>query len=181
MIYMFLANGFEETEAVATLDVLLRAEIQVKTVGIGSKAVMGSHGITVTADIEEKDVRLDGSYQGVVLPGGMQGMLNLSKNATVKKALETAAKESLLLAAICAAPIIPGKMGLFKGKKVTCYPGCEDKLEGAIYTSAPVCVDGNVITGWGPGASVRFGLAIAEYLCGREKAASVEASFKCAL
>lgn len=181
MIYMFLADGFEETEAIATLDILRRAEVCIKTVGIGKKQIMGAHGVQIAADLEENEVDFSDNYAGVVLPGGMKGTLTMCQNATVQKAVQIAFDKNLLLAAICAAPMVPGKMGLLKGKRVTCYPGCEANLIDAVYTAKPVCTDNNIITAFGPGAATRFGLTVAEHLTSKEKASSVEAAFKCAL
>lgn len=179
MIYMFLANGFEETEAIAPLDIMRRAGIEVKTVGIGSKTVTGSHGIAVTADLTENEIDFD-SIDGVVLPGGMPGTTNLASSKTVNTAIDKAAQKGVLLAAICAAPSVLGEKELLKGKRATCYPGFEEKLLGATVTGTPVAADGNVITAWGAGAAVRFGFTIVELLCGKEKAEALEALFKCA-
>ena len=181
MIYMFLANGFEETEAIAPLDILRRAGVEIKTVGIGSKTVTGSHGIPVTADLEESGIDLTSpDFKGIVLPGGMPGTENLYASETVKKAALCAAQKGLLAGAICAAPTVYGRFGLLKDKKATCYPGCEDRLFAGEYTGSAVCRDGNFITAIGAGASVRFGLALAEYLCGKEVADKVENAIKCA-
>ncbi len=180
MIYMFLANGFEETEAVTPLDILRRADIEVKTVGVGEKTVTGAHGITVVADLCETQVDFD-KIDGVILPGGMPGTLNLAASQTVDKAVRLAAKKGVLLSAICAAPSVLGQKELLAGKRATCYPGFEEKLIGATVTKKPVESDGNVITAWGAGAAMRFGFALVEFLCGKQKADAVEALFKCAL
>ena len=180
MIYMFLANGFEETEAIAPLDIMRRAGLEVKTVGIGSKTVTGSHGIAVGCDLCEQEVDFD-NIDGVVLPGGMPGTTNLAASATVNAALDKAAQNKKLLAAICAAPSVLGQKGLLKGKQATCYPGFEDKLLGACFTGESVAVDGNCITAWGAGAAIRFGFAIVEFLCGKQKAGELEALFKCVI
>lgn len=178
MIYMFLADGFEETEAIAPLDIMRRAGAEVATVGVGAKTVTGTHGIKVTADICENEIDFS-QIDGVVLPGGMPGTLNLGASDTVNKAIDIAAQKGVLLAAICAAPSVLGQKELLVGKRATCYPGFEDKLIGAKATGAPVESDGNVITAWGAGAAMRFGLEIVAFLYSKEKADELEASFKC--
>ena len=164
MIYLFLADGFEECEALAPLDILRRAGIEVKTVGIGKKYVTGSHGIEVTADISENEVSLDNNLIGIILPGGMPGTLNLENNMTVQKAIDFAAEKGLLISAICAAPSILGHKGLLKNKKATCFNGFENDLEGAVVTEFPVVNDGNIITAYGAGAAFDFGFEILAYI-----------------
>ena len=112
MIYIFLANGFEEIEALTAADVLRRGGIDLKTVGVGGTEITGAHGITVKADISEKDISLSDEFSGVILPGGMPGAENLYNSPTVKSALEFASNKKNLTAAICAAPFILGKRGL---------------------------------------------------------------------
>ncbi len=162
IVYMFLADGFEETEAIGCLDVLRRAEIQTQTVGIGGKKITGSHGISVIADIEEGQIDYD-AIDGVILPGGMPGTLNLQANESVINAIEYCAENGKLVAAICAAPMILGKMGILKGKKATCYPGFEEFLEGAEIENSFVAIDGNIVTAKGAGASMLFGARIADW------------------
>lgn len=159
MIYMFLAEGFEEVEALAPLDIIRRAGLEIKTVGVGSKTVIGSHGIPVTADITVDEFS-DAAPDMVILPGGMPGTKNLDANETVHKAIADAVKNGAYLCAICAAPMILGKLGLLVGKKATCFPGFEEYLAGAIVTGQKVAVDGRIITAKGMGAAVEFGLAI---------------------
>ena len=159
MIYMFLAEGFEEVEALAPLDIIRRAGLEIKTVGVGSKTVIGSHGIPVTADITVDELS-DSTPDMVILPGGMPGTKNLDANETVHKAIADAVKNGAYLCAICAAPMILGKLSLLVGKKATCFPGFEEYLAGAIVTGAKVAVDGRIITAKGMGAAVEFGLAI---------------------
>lgn len=178
MIYAFLANGFEETEAIATIDVLRRADIAVTTVGIGGTAITGAHGITVTADIGEGEVDLD-KMSGVFLPGGMPGTTNLDNNATVQAAVTRCAERGLVIAAICAAPSIIGKRGLLSGRRATCYDGFEGQLEGALYSPAPSAVDGNIITGRGAGAVFAFSLDIVTVLKGQTAADQLKEALKC--
>lgn len=164
MIYLFLADGFEEVEAIAPVDLLRRAEIPVQTVGVTGKEVTGAHGITVTADILPEEIQKD-DIGGVILPGGMPGTLNLQKSSAVIDLLGYCAERGKLVAAICAAPMVPGEMGLLKGKKATCFPGFEENLEGAEIVDAPVCRDGSFITGRGAGVAWQFAAAIADFFC----------------
>lgn len=180
MIYMFLADGFEETEALATLDIMRRANIDVKTIGIGKNEITGAHGIKVFADMPEQSVCFEGDFSGVVLPGGGDGTKNLKSSLTVKVALQKAMQKNLPVCAICAAPTVLAKYGYLDNKKATCYPGCEDELFGAQYVNEPVVTDGNIITAWGMGASIKFGLKIVEYICSKEQADKVEDAIKCA-
>ena len=117
MIYMFLAEGFEETEAIAPLDILRRAELEIATVGVGRKTVTGSHGISVVADVMDCEIMPDENCQGIILPGGMPGTLNLEKSETVGKFIEYAVKNNLVIGAICAAPSVLGHKGILMGKK----------------------------------------------------------------
>ncbi len=159
---MFLAEGFEETEAIGALDVIRRAQIEIKTVGIGGLEIEGAHGVKVVADIEEKDVS-PSNIEGVILPGGMPGTTNLEKNKTVIDAVKICNEKNALVAAICAAPMILGKLGILNGKKAVCYPGFEKYLEGAKIEEGLVAVDKNIITGKGAGAAMLFGAAIVNF------------------
>lgn len=179
MIYVFLADGFEETEALATVDVLRRAKLSVTTVGIGGKKITGSHKITVTADIEENQLVLNDDLQAVVLPGGMPGTLNLEASETVQNAIKFAIDNNKYLCAICAAPSILGHLGLLDNKKATCYPGFETNTDKVTYTGEPAVADGNVITGKGAGCAVEFGLKIAQELTSEETASQVRNSMQC--
>lgn len=168
MIYVFLAEGFEETEALVPVDMLRRLGCNVKMVGVGGKEITGSHGITVTADIEEKDVDTDFTEM-VFLPGGLPGTYNLEKSPIVRATVEAAAECGAYVAAICAAPSVLGHYGLLKGQKATCAPGFENELKGAEIVKEPVVVSGNFVTGWGAGAALPFALKLCEILCGKEK------------
>ncbi len=178
MIYVFLANGFEETEAIAPIDILRRSGADVRTVGIGSKTVTSSHKITVTADLSEDELSFDG-LEGIMLPGGMPGTLNLEASATVQKYIDYCAENGLLLCAVCAAPSVLGHKNLLQGKKATCFPGFEKDLYGAKVTALPAVSDGNIITGKGAGAAIEFGLAISAALCGEQTAKKVRESMQC--
>lgn len=168
--YVFFADGFEEIEAFTTVDILRRSGMKVAMVTVmESEIVMGAHGVPVLCDVNVANC--DFSDAGiVVLPGGMPGAENLEKCDDLRRLIERMAREDKPLAAICAAPMVYGKMGLLKGKRATCYPGFESFLLGADATGAVVEVDGNFITGRGPGAAFDFALAIVEKLVGKDKA-----------
>ena len=168
MIYMFLANGFEEIEALMPLDLMRRAGLEVKTVGVCGLEITGSHGITVKADMLDADFA-DKSPECVILPGGMPGTKNLDASPVVHKALDYALECDALICAICAAPMILGKRGILRGKRATCFPGFEEYLEGAEIGGRAVR-DGKVITGVGMGAALEFGIEIVAALLGREAA-----------
>ncbi len=168
MVYVFLADGFEEAEALVTVDILRRAGIKVTLVGVNKREVVGSHGIKVMADIKTGEYApID--LEGVILPGGMPGTTNLMANKTVCGAAKSAFAAGKLTAAICAAPSVLGHLGILKGKRATCYPGFEDELLGAKVIKAPAVVDGNVITAKGAGAVFEFGFAIVDFLTGSDK------------
>ena len=178
MLYVFLADGFEETEALATVDVLRRAELDTATVGVGAKQVTGSHGITVLADLEEKDVHTDNMH-AVVLPGGMPGTVNLENSSVVKESVTYCIQNGLHVCAICAAPSILGHMGFLQGKRATCFPGFEKELTGAQLSREPAVCDGKIITGKGAGAAIEFALLIVEKIAGRQKALEIRAALQC--
>ncbi len=160
MIYLFLAEGFEEIEALTPVDYLRRAGVAVTTVGVGAKNVTGAHKITVAADITTQQLSEDTDFDGVILPGGMPGTLNLEKDTTVMHFVNRAYNENKLLCAICAAPSVLGHAGILNGKKATCFPGFEEDLTGAVATGAPVEKDGNIITARGAGVAADFAFAI---------------------
>ena len=177
MICEFFVEGFEEMEAVAPLDLLRRAGIEVRSVGVGGRVVTGSHGIAVTCDItaDEVDMR---DMEGVILPGG-PGHAKLGESVAVLACIEYAAQQGLLLAAICAAPSILGKNGYLKGRRACCYPGYEKYLAGAAVVYDPVVCDGNVITSRGAGTATEFALEIIAYLASPEKAEGIAAQIQC--
>lgn len=178
MIYVFLAPGFEEIEALAVVDVLRRAELEVRMVGVGGKDITGAHGIAVRCDITDAQAVTDGLNM-VVLPGGMPGTLNLGKSPIVRACAEYCVKNDKWLAAICAAPSALGRFGLIEGKKVTCYPGFESQLGGAVHTGGRVVRDGRLITAIGPGAALEFALDIVRCLLGEGRAAGICAAMHC--
>ncbi|NCC86684.1 MAG: DJ-1/PfpI family protein [Clostridia bacterium] len=179
MIYMFLADGFEETEAIATADVLIRAGLEFKTVGVGDKTVTGSHGIKIESDLCDCRVSTDDDISAVILPGGMPGTTNLKNSEVVISFLNFAVQNNILICAICAAPSILGSMGLLNGKKAVCYPGFEGELKGAILQEEAVCKDGNFITAKGAGAAIDFGLEIVKALDSEEKSIYIRESMQC--
>ena len=169
MIYVFLAEGFEEIEALATVDILRRAGMDVRTVSVnGEREVTGAHAITVTADITE--INLD-DMDAVILPGGMPGTLNLKASDKVQDAIKYAFDNNKLMCAICGAPLVFGGAGFLKGKKAACYPGFEPELIGADVVYEPVARDGNIITSRGAGTAHLFAFEILKYF-GKEKEAA---------
>ncbi|MCH5191016.1 MAG: DJ-1/PfpI family protein [Oscillospiraceae bacterium] len=178
MIYIFLADGFEEVEALGPADVLRRAGLEVALVGVGGKTVTGAHKISIVCDICDSDITLDSSVDAVFLPGGMPGTVNLEKSSAVQSAIDFAVDNEKLICAICAAPSILGHKGLLKGKTAICFPGFEKDLEGANIGESFVCRDGNIITAKGMGSGVEFGLRIVEYFKGHETAEALRASLQ---
>ena len=172
MVYFFLADGFEEIEALCPLDLCRRVGIEAKTVSITDKnTVTGSHGITVISDLTAKDTL--GEFDMIVLPGGMPGTTNLGESPVVEKAILTALEKDLYIAAICAAPMILGKRGLLRGKEAICFPGFEKYLDGATVSDKKVVLDGKILTGAGMGVSHDFGLKIVEIFKGKDTADSL--------
>lgn len=169
MIYVFLAEGFEEVEALTPVDMLKRCELEVVTVGIGGQAVMSSHNVPVLANIEDKDIVLDENLDMIILPGGMPGTLNLEKNPNVQKAIDFCVENNKYIGAICAAPSILGHKGLLDEKKATCYTGFETQLGNAIVSDEPVCTDGNIITSRGAGTAMRFSFELVKLLTSEER------------
>lgn len=170
MIYVFLADGFEETEALAPVDLLRRSGKEVILVGVGDNIVRSSHGVTVVADTIAQEITLDGNLEMIVLPGGMPGTLNLEKSPYVQNAIDYCVQNNIYIGAICAAPSILGHKGLLKGRKAVCYVGFESELEGAEVGNGKVEEDGIFITARGAGVAVDFGLKLVE------KAVSAEES-----
>ncbi len=164
--FVFLADGFEETEAIAIIDVLRRGELSVEIISVsGKKEVTGAHGITVLADKLFDEVSYDNGEM-LILPGGMPGTLNLNKHEGLKRLLKSYNEAGKYLGAICAAPLILGGLGILKGKEAICYPGFEDKLEGATLSTKQTVVSGKVITSIGVISAVEFGLSIVKVLQG---------------
>ena len=179
MVYVFLAEGFEEMEALAPIDLLRRVGVEVTTVGVGGKLIKGAHGVGFTADSDGKDLDFS-DVDCVVLPGGMPGTTNLDASPMVEACLMKAAEKKALISAICAAPSVLGHKGLLKGKKATCFPGFEEELLGALHTGAPVEKDGNIITARGAGVALDFALALVAELKGETAAKELRESLQCA-
>lgn len=179
MVYTFLADGFEEIEAIAAIDVMRRGGLEVITVGVGTRQLVGAHGIPVMADIAEEEVCLSDALEAAVLPGGMPGTLNLEKSAVVQRTVDFCAERHKIVGAICAAPSILGHKGLLKGRSAVCFPGFEQELEGALLTAGPVCADDNFVTAKGAGVAVDFGLKIVELFRGKDTAEQLKAGMQC--
>jgi len=169
-VYEFLANGFEEIEGLAPVDILRRGGVTVNTVSItGSKEVHTSHGVTVLADLRIEDVASFDDADMLLLPGGMPGSTNLDSCQQVKDALLKQNAKGKRIGAICAAPMVLGHLGLLKGRKATCSPGFENYLEGAEYTAELYQEDGNIITGEGPAATLPYAYKILGYFVDSEE------------
>lgn len=173
MITVHLADGFEEVEAVTTIDLLRRANLDVTTVSImGRKQVFGAHNITIEADTLFEDVNYD-DCEMMVLPGGGGGSNNLDKHEGVVSNLKHFNLNGKWIAAICAAPMVFGHHGIFNGQKATIYKGMEAELKGAVYVDEKVVVDGHIITSQGPATAMVFALKIIELLKGKEEAETI--------
>ena len=168
MIYMLLGTGFEETEAIAPLDLLRRAGIRVATVGLNGKTIYGSHKIGVEADMEIGEMDLT-DLEGIILPGGLGGVASIKACPQALEAVKFAWENQKLVAAICAGPTILAQLGITDGKKATCYPGCEAQMGSAIIVPGAAAVtDGNVVTGTSVGCATAFALALIAVLKGQE-------------
>ena len=179
MIYVFLAEGFEETEAVAPIDLLRRCGKEVYTVGVGDNIIKSSHNIPVFTDTEDLLIEFNSDLEMIVLPGGMPGTVNLEKSKVVQAAIDYCAKNNVLIGAICAAPSILGHKGLLKGKKAVCYTGYEKELEGAEVLDVPAVIDGIIITARGAGVAVDFGLKLVEALISKERSDKLKEAILC--
>ena len=178
MIYMFIAEGFEEIEALCPLDIMRRAGIEVTTVGIGRKEITGAHGITVLADTDDSALPAV-LPEAVILPGGMPGAAHLDASPVVEKTVLDCAARGACLAAICAAPMILGKRGLLDGKRATCFPGFEQYLLGArVCREVGVVCDGRIVTAAGMGVALDFGLALVALLRGEQVAQELRSAIQ---
>ena len=173
MVYMLLGTGFEETEAIAPLDLLRRAGVEVLTVGVGGKIIYGGHGIGIEADITLAEVDLT-NLDMVILPGGLGGVASVRGCQEAMDVLSFAWENDKFVAAICAGPTVLADLGITQGKNATCYPGCEDGMGAAHVISDVPCVrDGNLITGTSAGCAIPFGLALIDALKGADAAKTV--------
>lgn len=172
-VYQFMANGFEDIEALIPVDVLRRGGVDIQTVSItDSNIVESAHGVQMVTDLTFGEADLKDADL-LMLPGGMPGATNLNAHEGLKKALVAQAEAGKMVAAICAAPLVLGGLGILKGKRATCYPGFEQTLDGATYTADLWTIDGNIITGEGPAAAFPYAYSLLALLVSEEKAAEV--------
>jgi 4-methyl-5(b-hydroxyethyl)-thiazole monophosphate biosynthesis len=174
-VFQFMANGFEDIEALIPVDVLRRGGVDIKTVSIyDTNIVESAHGVQMVTDLtfEEAEPMLKDADL-LMLPGGMPGATNLNEHEGLKKALVAQAEAGKMVSAICAAPLVLGGLGILKGKRATCYPGFEQTLEGAEYTEDLWTIDGNIITGEGPAAALPYAYSLLAMLVSEEAAREV--------
>ncbi len=170
MVYMLLGTGFEETEAIAPLDLLRRAGVQVLTVGVNGKTVYGSHGIGIEADITLEELDLT-NLEMIILPGGLGGVASVRASEGAMNALRFAGENGKFVAAICAGPTVLADLGITDSKCCTCYPGCEAQMGSAKMVENKAALrDGNLITGTSAGCAVAFGLELIAALKGKDAA-----------
>lgn len=173
MVYMLLGTGFEETEAIAPLDLLRRAGIPTATVGLNGKIIKGSHNIGIEADLEIGQLDLT-DLDAIILPGGLGGVASIKACEKAMEAVRFAYDNGKYVAAICAGPTILAQLGITDGKQATCYPGCEEQMGSAVMVNAAAVADGKIITGTSAGCAIPFGLALIAALKGQEAADAVE-------
>ncbi len=179
MVYVILADGFEEIEALTPVDVLRRAGFDVKTVGLFGKIATGSHGIPVVCDLTADEAEITSeSAELVIFPGGMPGAAHIDADARTDSYIAAALEGGGYVAAICAAPMILGKRGYLQGRGAVCYPGFEDTLLGAEVKDCDVVTDGKFITSKCMGTALPFALEIVERLRGAEERAALEATIR---
>lgn len=177
MIYVLLADGFEEIEALTPIDILKRCGAQVITAGVSQKSLItGAHDIKVEADILIDDIKKE-AMECLIVPGGA-GYVNIEKSEKALDLIKFAAENNILLCAICAAPSILGRLGILDNRKAVCFPSYEKELKGALIVSDKAIADKNIITGKGAGAAAEFGFLIAEHLFGKNKAAEIKATMQ---
>ncbi len=173
MVYMLLGTGFEETEAIAPLDLLRRAGVEIQTVGVTGKTVFGGHNIGIEADILLGEMDLT-ALEMIILPGGLGGVASVRANQEAMDALSFAWQNGKYVAAICAGPTVLADLGITDGKQATCYPGCEKNMAGAnVNPDAPCVQDGKLITGASAGCAVAFGLKLIAAMKGEAVAKTV--------
>ena len=161
MVYVILGNGFEEMEAIAPWDILLRGGVEVRFAGVGGTEIVGGHGLKVRADLTVEEIDPD-KMEMIVLPGGMGGVHSMLESSAVLETVQDAWKNGKYVCAICAAPMILAKLHITDNKSATCYPGLESEMGSAHMRPEAVVCDGRLITGRGPGAAVEFGLKLLE-------------------
>lgn len=170
---LLFANGTEEVEALTPLDYLRRASVDTLFVGLSGREQTGSHGIKITADISLDELDAECDFDMLVIPGGLPGTTNIEASPKVQALISRAVKENKYLGAICAAPMIFGKLGLLSGKEAICYPGFEEYLSGAVISEKKAVRSGNIITARGAGAANEFALELISALCGEKKAEEI--------
>ena len=174
MVYMLLGTGFEETEAIAPLDLLRRADVEVLTVGLNGKTIYGSHGIGVEADITIDQMDLT-NLDMIILPGGLGGVASIRASQAAMDAIAFAWENDRFVAAICAGPTVLADLGITAGRQATCYPGCEEGMGSAkMIPDAPCVRDGKLITGTSAGCAIPFGLMLIDALKGEAAAMAVK-------
>ena len=174
-VYVFLADGFEDIEALAPIDILRRGEIDVVTVSINrDEFVTSAHGVTMKADTTFESAGDFADADLMLLPGGMPGAQNLNEHEGVRKTLLRQHEAGRRIGAICAAPMVLGSRGILQGRRATCYPGFENALLGAEYTAELVTVDGNITTGRGPAAALPYGYQLLSYFKGERVVEAME-------
>ncbi len=174
MVYMLLGTGFEETEAVAPLDLLRRAGVKILTVGLNGKTVYGSHGIGIEADITPEEMDLT-DLEMIILPGGLGGVASIRASKAAMDAIAFAADNHKFVAAICAGPTVLADLKITDGKACTCFPGCEKQMGSANMVPDKAAIqDGNIITGTSAGCAIPFGLQLIAALKGQEAAAAIQ-------
>ena len=173
MVYMLLGTGFEETEAVAPLDLLRRAGVNVATVGINGKIIYGSHGIGIEADLELSQMDFT-NLEMIILPGGLGGVASIKASGAALDAVRFAWENGRYVAAICAGPTVLAQLGITDGKKATCFPSCAEQMGNAVLLTQAAVTDGTVITGTSAGCAIPFGLALIAALKGQEAADAIE-------
>ena len=175
---IFFAPGLEECEGLLCVDILRRAGVEVTIAAVGGvQTVKSARQVNVVADALAEDLDYS-AFDACILPGGLPGSTNLSADETLRRMIADADSAGVPLSAICAAPLVYGRMGLLKGVRVTCYSGFETELEGAVVDQVPVVVDGRFTTGWGPGAAFDFAFAIVERFCGQEKVKELKSGMR---
>lgn len=173
LVYVFLAEGFEEVEALAVVDVLRRADIDTKMVSVSDKyEVKSSHDVIIRADLLIDEADFDKADM-LFLPGGIPGTPNLASNPVLMQNIIEFNKQGKKLAAICAAPSIFGELGILEGKTASCFPGYEDKLKGADYKREKFITDGNITTGRGMGSAIELGLELVRILISEDKSEDI--------
>ena len=172
MVYMFLGTGFEEPDAIAPLDLLRRASVEIATVGLNGKVLYGGHGIGVEPDLEIGQLDLT-NMEMVILPGGLGGVASIKGCPAAMDDIRFAYENGKFVAAICAGPQILASLGITDGKHATCYPGCEEQMGNTIMEDAAAGTDGNIITGTSAGCAIPFGLQLIAALKGQEAADTI--------